>query len=371
MSLTTFWFVVIAVLWTGFLLLEGFDFGVGMLHGVLGRDEAGREQTIDAIGPVWDGNEVWLIVAVAAMFAAFPGWYATAFSGFYLLMLVTLVGLILRGVSFEFRSHAAGPRGRGIWDATLTAGSAVVPFVLGVALGDLVHGVPIDAAGEFTGDLGSLLQPYALATGLTVTALCLLHGTLFLELRADSPVRERAVLAARVLAPVTVVVVVVFAFWTRVTSGHGVLLSLPELIAALGALAAVVLVRERRLRLAFGATSLTIAGVVASLFGELYPRVMVSSTSPAYDLTVAGTASSPYALRVMTVVAAVVLPFVLLYQGWSYHVFRRRLGAGHHVAADGVEVAATRSPHAAGTPGRAVRVRTSSPEDVDHMGGPG
>ena len=159
MSLTTFWFVTIAVLWTGFLLLEGFDFGVGMLHGVLGRDEAGRKDAIGAIGPVWDGNEVWLIVAVAAMFAAFPSWYATMFSGFYLLMLVTLVGLILRGVSFEFRSHAAGPRGRRIWSATLVVGSAVVPFVLGTALGNLLHGVPIDAAGEFTGTLGSLLQP--------------------------------------------------------------------------------------------------------------------------------------------------------------------------------------------------------------------
>jgi cytochrome d ubiquinol oxidase subunit II len=338
MTLTTFWFFTIAVLWTGFLLLEGFDFGVGMLHGVLGRDEAGRKDAIGAIGPVWDGNEVWLIVAVAAMFAAFPSWYATMFSGFYLLMLVALVGLILRGVSFEFRSHAAGPGGRRIWSATLTTGSAVVPFVLGTALGNLLHGVPIDAAGEFTGDLGSLLHPYALFVGLTVTALCLLHGALFLELRADGAVRERAVGAARVLAPVTGLIVVVFAIWTRVTSGNGFLLSIPELIAVLGALAAFALVRERRLGLAFGATSLTIASVVASLFGELYPRVMVSSTAPANDLTVVGTASSPYALQVVTVVAAVMLPFVLLYQGWTYHVFRRRLGAGDHAKSNGAAV---------------------------------
>ena len=339
MSLTTFWFVLVAVFWTGFLLLEGFDFGVGMLHGVLGRDEPGRKEAIGAIGPVWDGNEVWLIVAVAATFAAFPDWYATMFSGFYLLLLLALVGLVIRGVSFEFRSHAGGPRSRRTWDAALTSGSAVVPLALGTALGNLLHGVPIDAAGEYTGDLGSLLNPYALATGVTVTVLCLLHGALFLELRARGEVRARAVRAARVLAPVTVVVVLGFAIWTRVTSGHGVLLSIPELLAALGALAAAVLVRERRLGLAFGATSLTIASVVASLFGELFPRVMVSSTSPAYDLTIAGAAASPYALQVTTVVAAVMVPFVLLYQGWTYHVFRRRLSAGDRAKSNGVVVA--------------------------------
>ncbi|HEY2223741.1 cytochrome d ubiquinol oxidase subunit II [Actinomycetospora sp.] len=343
MSLTTFWFVIIAVLWTGFLLLEGFDFGVGMLHGVLGRDEPGRRAAIGTIEPVWDGNEVWLVVAVAAMFATFPGWYATVFSGFYVLMLVVLVGLILRGVSFEFRSHAAGPRGRRLWGVTLSTGSAVVPFVLGIALGDLLHGVPIDAAGEFTGDLGSLLHPYALFVGVTVTVLCLLHGAVFLELRAAPPVRERAVRAARVLAPVTGVVVLAFAVWTRVDSGHGILLSVPELIAVLSVVAAAVLVREQRLGLAFGATSLTIASVLASLFGELYPRVMVSSTSPAFDLTVAGTASSPYSLQVTTVVAAVMVPVVLLYQGWTYHVFRRRLGAGDPAKSDGVVVGTTPS----------------------------
>ena len=339
MSLSTFWFVVIAVLWTGFLLLEGFDFGVGMLHGVLGRDDAGRDDAVATIGPVWDGNEVWLIVAVAATFATFPGWYATMFSGFYVLMLVALVGLIVRGVSFEFRSHAGSPRSRRTWDVTLTVGSAVVPLVLGTALGDLLAGVPIDAAGEFTGDLTSLLHPYALAVGVTVTVLCLLHGALFLELRAGAAVRRRAARAAGVLAPVVGVVVLGFAIWTRVTSGHGVLLSIPELTAVLAALAAVVLVWERRLGLAFAATSVTIAAVVASLFGELYPRVMISSTSPAFDLTVAGTASSSYSLVVTTVVAAVMVPVVLLYQGWTYHVFRRRLGAGDR-AADGAEVGA-------------------------------
>ncbi|MCD2195216.1 cytochrome d ubiquinol oxidase subunit II [Actinomycetospora endophytica] len=346
MSLATLWFVAVAVLWTGFFLLEGFDFGVGMLHGVLGRDEAGRRDAVGAIGPLWDGNEVWLIVAVAGMFAAFPGWYATVLSGFYPLMLVTLVGLILRGVSFEFRSHVAGPRGRRVWDATLTVGSAVIPFVLGVSLGGLLHGVPVDAAGEFTGNIGSLLSPYALLVGITMTALCLLHGAVFLDLRAHGEVRERAVLAARVLAPVTGVIVLGFAVATQIVSGRGVLISVPELLAVLAVITAAVLVRERRLGLAFGATSLTIAAVVASIFGELYPRVLVSTTSPANDLTVAGTASSPYALGVMTVVAGVMLPVVLAYQGWTYHVFRRRLGVGNGAERDGTTVAG-----AAGAPG--------------------
>src|SRR6195952_648957 len=191
MSLTTFWFVLVAVLWTGFLLLEGFDFGVGMLHGVLGRDEPGRKEAIGTIGPVWDGNEVWLIVAVAATFAAFPDWYATMFSGFYLLLLLALVGLVIRGVSFEFRSHAGGPRSRRTWDAALTSGSAVVPLALGAALGNLLHGVPIDAAGEYTGDLGSLLNPYALrpASRSRCCACCTARCSW------SSAPRERSVLA--------------------------------------------------------------------------------------------------------------------------------------------------------------------------------
>ena len=337
------WYFLIAMMLVTYAVLDGFDFGAGILHLFVAKTDAERREVLGAIGPVWDGNEVWLIVAVAATFAAFPDWYATMFSGFYLLLLLALVGLIIRGVSFEFRSHAGGPRSRRTWDAALTTGSAVVPLALGTALGNLLHGVPIDAAGEYTGDLGSLLNPYALATGVTVTVLCLLHGALFLELRATGEVRARAVRAARVLAPVTVVVVLGFAIWTRVTSGHGVLLSIPELLAVLGALAAAVLVRERRLGLAFGATSLTIASVVASLFGELFPRVMVSSTSPAYDLTIAGAAASPYALQVTTVVAAVMVPFVLLYQGWTYHVFRRRLSAGDRAKSNGVVVEAAPS----------------------------
>jgi cytochrome d ubiquinol oxidase subunit II len=325
MTLAAFWFIVLAVLWTGFLLLEGFDFGVGMLHGVVGKDEPGRQVAIRSIGPVWDGNEVWLITAVAVTFAAFPAWYATMLSGFYPVFLVVVVALILRGVSFEYRAHAAGERSRRFWDGALTGGSLVIPLGLGIVLGGLLAGVPIDPRQEFVGSLGDLFGPYAVATGVTITLLCLLHGAAFLALRTTGDVRRRAVGVSTILGPVTAVVVLAFVAWTRIESGHGLLLSVVELGAVLAAVAAAVLVRSGRDGAAFAATSATMAAVVVSIFTELYPRVMVSSLGAANDLTVSGSASSPYALRVMTVVLAVLLPVVLAYQGWTYHVFRSRL----------------------------------------------
>src|SRR3954468_24357781 len=335
MTLVAFWFLVLTVLWMGFLLLEGFDFGVGMLHGVVGRDDPGRRAVISTIAPFWDGNEVWLIVATAGTFAAFPGWYATMFSGFYPVFLLVLIALILRGVAFEFRSHAETDRGRRLWGAALTAGSLVIPLGLGIVLGGLLGGVPIDGQQEFVGGLGDLLSPYALATGVTLTLLCLLHGAAYLSLRtAGAGLNARARRAARVLAPATALAVLGWCIWTRVVSGNGFLLSFIELGAVLAAIAAAGLVRSGREGAAFAATSATIVAVVVSLFTELYPRVMVSSLGAANDLTTQNTASASYALTVMTVVLAVLLPVVLAYQGWTYHVFRGRL-RGPQVGADG------------------------------------
>jgi cytochrome d ubiquinol oxidase subunit II len=325
MTLVAFWFLVLTVLWAGFFLLEGFDLGVGMLHGVVGHDEAGRRAVIGTIGPLWDGNEVWLIVATAGTFAAFPGWYATMFSAFYPVVLVVLVGLILRGVSFEFRSHAGTDRSRRLWGAALLTGSAVIPFGLGIMLGGLLGGVPIDADQEFTGNLGDLLAPYALATGLTLTLLCLLHGAVFLRMRTAGQLHARAVSVARALAPATALAVIGWCTWTRVVSSNGFLLSVVELAAALAAVTAAVLVRTGSDGGAFAATAATVVAVVVSLFAELYPRVMVSSLGSANDLTAKNTASASYSLTVMTVVVAVVLPVVLLYQAWTYHVFRGRV----------------------------------------------
>ena len=333
MTLVTLWFILLAVLWTGFLVLEGFDFGVGMLHGLVGQDETGRRVAIGAIGPLWDGNEVWLIVAAAGMFAAFPGWYATMFSGFYLALLLLLLALIARGVSFEFRGKRDSVRWRRTWDAALTGGSLLAPLLIGVALGNLLHGVPIGSDQEYAGSLVDLLNPFSLLTGVTVVLLCVLHGASFLSLKTAGEVRQRAVHAARRVAPVTVAVVVAFAVWTVVLVGKGVLAWLPEVAAVLAVTAAWLLgrdphelVRRNWNGLAFMATSLTIAMVALSIFLGLYPRVMVSTLGSANDLTVANTASSPYTLRVMTVVAVVLFPVVLAYQGWTYYVFRRRIG---------------------------------------------
>ena len=325
MRLVPFWFIVITVLWTGFFVLEGFDFGVGMLHGIIGKDEAGRRAAINTIGPLWDGNEVWLIVAGASMFAAFPGWYATMFSGFYLALVLLLVALIVRGVSFEYRGKGKAARWLRTWDAALTAGSLAAPLLIGVALGDLLHGVPINASQNYTGTFFDLLQPYALLTGVALVLICVLHGATFLSLKTTGDMRERAGHLARRVAPVTAVAVLAFISWTHASAGKGALLNPIEFTAVLAAFAAVWLAYEHREGWAFTMPTVTMAACIISIFTDLYPRVMVSSTNAAYDLTVHNTASGAYSLKVMTVVAVIFLPFVLAYQTWTYYVFRRRI----------------------------------------------
>ncbi|WP_395657140.1 cytochrome d ubiquinol oxidase subunit II [Nocardioides sp.] len=325
MSLATTWFVVVAVFWVGFFVLEGFDFGVGVLHRFLGRNEGERRQAIEAIGPVWDGNEVWLIVGGAAIFAAFPDWYATWFSAGYLALMLVLVALILRGISFEWRTKLDGARWRSTFTWTMVVGSALTPLLLGVALGDLLAGLPIDSSAEFTGGFVDLLTPYGLLLGVTLLVLCLVHGATFLALRTDGAVRQRAHGFARRAVWLALVLVVVWAVWTVTISDGGPWRIAAACVSPVAAAVAVVLLREQRDGRSFAATAVTIGGVVGALFANLYPTVMVSSTSAANDLTVSGAASGDYALKVMTVVALVMLPVVLLYQGWSYWVFRRRV----------------------------------------------
>ena len=343
MTLVSFWFGVLVVFWTGFLVLEGFDFGVGMLHGVVGRDERGRRLAIQTIGPLWDGNEVWLIVAAAGTFAAFPGWYATMFSGFYLAFLLLLVALIARGVSFEFYGKRDSPRWRRAWDAATTGGSLLAPLLIGVALGNLLHGVPIGTDQEYAGTFTDLLNPYSLFTGVTVVLLCLLHGASFLALKTLGEVRERALHTGRRIAPVAAAAVLGFAVWTQVMAGQGLGALLVELVAVLAAVAAAWLLGRGRDGRAFAATSLAMAAVVVSIFVNLYPRVMVSTLGPSTDLTVSNTSSAPYSLKVMTVAAAVLFPVVLAYQGWTYYVFRRRVGGPDDTAAAGTGPVAGRA----------------------------
>ena len=325
MPLVPFWFIVITVLWTGFFILEGFDFGVGMLHDAVGSNEAERRAAINTIGPLWDGNEVWLIVAGAAIFAAFPGWYATMFSGFYLALVLLLAALIVRGVSFEYRGKRPAARWRRTWDAALTVGSLLAPLLIGVALGDLLHGLPINASHQYTGSFWDLLQPFGVFAGITFTMICLLHGATFLSLKTTGDVRERAGRLARRIAPVTGLAVAAFVSWTHASAGKGALLNPVEFAAILAVIAAVWLVYSRSDGWAFAATTVTMAACVLAVFVDLYPRVMVSSTNPAFDLTVHNTASGGYTLTVMTVVVVIFLPFVLAYQTWTYYVFRRRV----------------------------------------------
>lgn len=322
-----FWFIIIAILWTGFFILEGFDFGVGMLHDAVGTDDAERRAAINTIGPLWDGNEVWLIVAAAAMFAAFPGWYATMFSGMYLALVLLLASLIIRGVAFEYRGKRDAASWRRTWDVLLTVGSVLAPLLFGIALGDLLHGLPINSSQDFTGSFWDLFQPYAIWTGITLVLVCALHGATFLSLKTTGEMHERSRVLARRIAPFTGAFVIGFIIWTHVTASTTFFLNVIELLAILAVIAAVWLVYARRDGFAFTATAVTIAACILSIFVDLYPNVMVSSTNPAYNLTVHNTASNPYSLKAMTIVVVVFLPLVLLYQAWTYYVFRKRVSA--------------------------------------------
>jgi cytochrome bd ubiquinol oxidase subunit II len=327
MQLHTVWFIVLAILWVGFFVLEGFDFGVGVLHTVVGKTEMGMRVALNTIGPFWDGNEVWLVVAGAGTFAAFPNWYATMFSALYLALLLVLVALIGRGVAFEFRGKGEHARWRRTWTWCTTLGSLLVPLLIGVGLGDLLNGLPIDSSHEYTGNFFDLLTPYGLWTGVTILGLCLLHGATFLALKTTDDVRERARASARPLGLAAVALVLGFVIWTRAVVGHTQVPGPVEILALLAVIFAARLARSEHEGWAFAASATAIAATVGSIFIDLYPNVMVSSTSTAYNLTVNNSASGSYALTVMSIVTVIFLPLVLLYQGWSFHVFRARVKA--------------------------------------------
>ncbi len=327
MHLHTLWFILIAILWVGFFVLEGFDFGVGVLHRIIGKTDTEQRVAINAIGPFWDGNEVWLIVAGAGMFAAFPGWYATMFSALYLALLLVLVALMVRGVAFEWRGKSDDPRWRNAWSWCTTVGSLLIPLLIGVGLGDLLHGLPINKSHEYTGNFFDLLTPYGLWTGLTLLSLSLLHGATFLKLKTTDQVRARAQAAARPLGSAAFVLVVGFVAWT-LALGNTQVPGPVQVLAILAVIFAGILARSDQYDgWAFTASAIAIAATVGSIFIDLYPNVMISSTKAAYNLTVNNSSSGSYALKVMTVVTVIFLPFVLAYQGWSFYVFRARVKA--------------------------------------------
>jgi cytochrome d ubiquinol oxidase subunit II len=331
MSLEIFWFCLIAVLWGGYFFLEGFDFGVGMLLPFLPRNEREQSTMFETIGPVWDGNEVWLVVAGGATFAAFPAWYATMFSGFYLALLLVLVLLIVRVVSFEWRERGDGPRWRRTWQWANTVGSVGAPFVWGVALANLVHGVPLNSDGDYSGNVLDLFSVYTVLAGVATVALFALHGAAFLTLRTRGDLHGRAVAATqRLCVPVALVVGAVLAWTVAVGVDRNEKDVFPPILpAALGVAAlvlAVVFAMRDRNGWAFVTTGLAAVLWVATIFTALYPRVLVSHPSFSNSLTISGAAAAHYALSVITVVAAILAPVVVLYQGWTYHVFRARLG---------------------------------------------
>jgi cytochrome d ubiquinol oxidase subunit II len=326
--LQTLWFLLICVLWTGYLVLEGFDFGVGMLIRTVAKSDAEKRSVIHSIGPVWDGNEVWLLVAGGATFAAFPEWYATLFSGFYLALFLILAALIVRGVAFEFWGKETHPGWRGSWEWSLIVGSAVPALLWGVAWANIVRGVPLDLRGEFDGTLLTLLNPYALLGGVASLLLFLGHGASFLVLRTTGEVRERSERVAGLVRPAAAVAVAAFAIWTiaRQASGNGVEIVSAVLVVAAAGLAAASAWRAVRPGVAFGLTAGTIVALFAGLWVELFPDAIVSS-GPGPSLALSAASSSNYTLKVMTVVAVVFVPIVLAYQAWTYWVFRARLGA--------------------------------------------
>jgi cytochrome bd ubiquinol oxidase subunit II len=331
MDLQTLWFCLIAVLWGGYFLLEGFDFGVGMLLPILPRNEQERAVMFGTIGPVWDGNEVWLVVAGGATFAAFPDWYATMFSGFYIALLLVLVFLIVRVLSFEWRSKSESPRWRTVWTWANAVGSLGASLIWGVGLANLLYGVPISSSGDFTGDFGDLFSGYTVVAGLAVVGLFAFHGATFLTIRTTGDLCERAGRAARRLSVVAFLLAAALLAWTvAVAVDRNDKEVFPPVLPAALCIAAIVgavcFVFVRRSGLAFAMTALGTVLAVATLFTSLYPRVMVSSSDFASSLTVDNASSAHYTLKVLTVVALVLLPVVLVYQGWAYYVFRRRLG---------------------------------------------
>jgi cytochrome d ubiquinol oxidase subunit II len=330
MDLNTVWFALISVLFVGFFILEGFDYGVGILLPFLGKDDTDRRVLINTIGPFWDANEVWLITAGGAMFAAFPEWYATMFSGFYLPLVLMLLALIVRGVAFEFRSKDRHPTWRRFWDGMIFGGSFVPALLWGVVFGNLIHGLPIDADMQYAGNLWDLLNPYALSGGLATLSAFLLHGALFLSLKTKGELLERAHRASiRLWLPAVILImlyVVAGYLATDMFTRRGVNPGIVPVAAGSALLVAGWFIRQRNHGWAFVMTSLTIALSTITIVMGLYPRVMVSSLDPEWSLTIYNASSSPYTLRVISIIALVFVPIVLIYQGWSYWIFRQRIG---------------------------------------------
>jgi cytochrome d ubiquinol oxidase subunit II len=329
-GLQELWFGIIAMLFLGFFVLEGFDFGVGMLMEPFarigqGEPELSRRAVLNTIGPVWDGNEVWLIVAGAAMFAAFPGWYATVFSTLYLPLLAILFGMILRAVAIEWRGKIDDTRWRGWADFGIAAGSWLPAVLWGVAFAILVRGLPVDARGHVNLSITDVLNAYTVLGGLATAGLFLLYGAVFVALKTSGSICDDAHRFAVWLSLPVTGLVAGFGLWTQLAHGKGwtwVMLG----IAVVAQLAAVLLVWRRGPDgWAFACIALVVAAVVVLLFGALYPNLVPSTLNSQWNMTIYNASSTPYTLKIMTWVTAIMAPVTVIYQAWTYSVFRQRI----------------------------------------------
>lgn len=329
MSLNEFWFILITILFIGFFVLEGFDFGVGIVSRFLGKTDQEKRIYINTVGPFWDANEVWLITAGGAMFAAYPHWYATMFSGFYIPLVFMLLALILRGVSFEFRGKVDNSKWKNTWDWTLFIGSLLPPILWGVVLANFMTGMPINQEKEMIGGFVQFLHPFALLGGLMFLMLTITHGLQFITIRTTGELQERARDLGKKVAPITIILFLAFIVVGYIISDvftyHGQTFMVIPILAWVSLLFANLYNTQKLDLNAFTLTSITIILLIGSIFIGMFPRVMISSISDAYSLTVYNAASGPYTLKVMTYFSIALLPFVLGYQGWSYYIFRKRI----------------------------------------------
>lgn len=330
MDLNILWFCLIAILFTGFFFLEGFDYGVGMLTSIVGKNDTERRIVLNTIGPFWDGNEVWLLTAGGAIFAAFPNWYATLFSGFYLALFLVLLTLIIRCVGIEFRSKVDSLKWRNTWDLLISIASFLSAFLWGVAVSNLMKGVPIDAEMNFVGNFFTLLTPFTIVGGLVFVVLFLFHGALFLRLKASGEDLQKRI--ANIAVKSGVILVVAVLLWVALAlMTTDIFSKIPSLVlvvlAAVALLASVYLQMKNKLGISFAASAITIVLVTMAVFIGMFPRVLISTLNPNWSLTIYNASSSPYTLKIMTIIAITLVPIVLLYQSWNYWVYRKRVTA--------------------------------------------
>ncbi|MEQ6376127.1 cytochrome d ubiquinol oxidase subunit II [Bacillaceae bacterium S4-13-56] len=329
MELNELWFVIVAVLFIGFFFLEGFDFGVGMAGRFVGKNELERRMLINTIGPFWDANEVWLLTGGGAIFAGFPHWYATMFSGYYIPFVFVLIALIGRGVAFEFRGKVDSEKWRKNWDLAIFVGSILPPFLFGILFSSIIRGMPIDETMTLRAGFFDYVNVFTVVGGVTVTLLCLMHGLVFITLRTVGDLQERAHKLAEKLIYAVFVSLVTFvglAYFETDLFTYREEATIPMIaLIVLSYVGAIFFLKQKKDGWAFTASGLGIALTVATIFVGLFPRVMISSLGSTYDLTLYAASSGPYSLKVMTIVVLIFLPFVLAYQIWSYYVFRKRV----------------------------------------------